>query len=109
MEDAPFCSKLLFHWVTPLMEKGAKKKLENSEDLYDLPLNLTPAYLCSQLEMAMALPSVSRNCPESGQCIYLIQVDFFQCCDSYSSNSKIHIITDNVKIQVIDCEKSCAI
>lgn len=66
MEDAPFFSKLLFHWVTPLMEKGAKNKLENSEDLYDLPVNLTPAYLCSQLEMAMVLSSASKNCPDSG-------------------------------------------
>ncbi|XP_021924384.1 multidrug resistance-associated protein 7 isoform X3 [Zootermopsis nevadensis] len=61
MENAPFCSKLLFHWVTPLMEKGAKKKLENSEDLYDLPVNLTPAYLCSQLEMAMVMTSVTKK------------------------------------------------
>ncbi|KAJ9574314.1 hypothetical protein L9F63_026040, partial [Diploptera punctata] len=35
------------------MEKGFKKKLQNSDDLYDLPLNLTPAYLCAQLDMAM--------------------------------------------------------
>ncbi|XP_069682959.1 ATP-binding cassette sub-family C member 10 [Periplaneta americana] len=61
MENAPFCSKLLFHWVTPLMEKGAKQKLENSEDLYDLPLNLTPAYLCSQLEMAMIQSSKMKK------------------------------------------------
>jgi hypothetical protein len=68
MENVPFFSKLLFHWVTPLMDKGAKKKLENSEDLYDLPINLTPAYLCSQLEMAMILSSVTKkHCPESGQ------------------------------------------
>jgi hypothetical protein len=67
MEDAPFCSKLLFHWVTPLMKKGAMKKVGSSEDLYDLPLTLTPAYLCSQLEMAMVLSSVSKkHFPESG-------------------------------------------
>ncbi|PSN57205.1 hypothetical protein C0J52_05033 [Blattella germanica] len=62
MENVPFCSKLLFHWVTPLMEKGAKKKLTNSDDLYDLPLNLTPAYLCAQLEMAM-IESSNKNNP----------------------------------------------
>jgi ATP-binding cassette subfamily C (CFTR/MRP) protein 10 len=76
-ENASFCSKLLFHWVKPLMEKGAKKKLENSEDLYDLPINLTPAYLCSQLEMAMVMSSVTKkHCPDSGQCVYLIDIFF---------------------------------
>lgn len=75
MENAPFCSKLLFHWVTPLMEKGAKKKLENSEDLYDLPVNLTPAYLCSQLEMAMVMTSVTKkHYSDSGQCSYYIDI-----------------------------------
>jgi hypothetical protein len=49
------------------MKKGAKKKLGNSEDLYDLPMNLTPAYLCSQLEMAMAMSSVTKeHCTEGG-------------------------------------------
>jgi len=65
-ENAPVCSKLLFHWVTPLMKKGAKKKLGNSEDLYDLPTKLTPAYLCSQLEMAMTLPSVTKEHNDTG-------------------------------------------
>ena len=60
MENAPFCSKLLFYWVTPLMKKGAKKKLGNSEDLYDLPTKLAPTYLCSQLEMAMTLSSTKE-------------------------------------------------
>jgi hypothetical protein len=87
------------------MEKGAKKKLENSEDLYDLPLNMTSAYLCSQLEMAMALPSLpKKNLPESGECIY--SIDFFQCADlnAYSSSRKVHSITSNIKIQAVDCE-----
>jgi hypothetical protein len=67
MENAPFCSKLLFHWVTPLMKKGAKKKLGNSEDLYDLPINLTPAYLCSQFEVALGMSSVTKeHCTDAG-------------------------------------------
>jgi ATP-binding cassette subfamily C (CFTR/MRP) protein 10 len=70
MENAPFCSKLLFHWVTPLMKKGAKKKLGNSEDLYDLPVNLTPMYLCAQLEVALAPSSVTEECyTDAGQYI----------------------------------------
>ncbi|XP_014478346.1 PREDICTED: multidrug resistance-associated protein 7 isoform X2 [Dinoponera quadriceps] len=37
MEDTTITSKLLFHWVTPLMEKGVKGLLCHSEDLFDLP------------------------------------------------------------------------
>ncbi|XP_011138357.1 multidrug resistance-associated protein 7 isoform X2 [Harpegnathos saltator] len=37
MEDTTITSKLLFHWVTPLMEKGVRGLLNNSEDLFDLP------------------------------------------------------------------------
>lgn len=81
MENAPFCSKLLFHWVTPLMEKGAKKKLENSEDLYELPISLTPVYLCSQLEMAMVVSSVNKkHHPDSGQCVYLVAIFLSASC-----------------------------
>ncbi|EZA61102.1 hypothetical protein DMN91_004524 [Ooceraea biroi] len=37
MEDASVISKLLFHWVTPLMQKGVKGLLNHSDDLFDLP------------------------------------------------------------------------
>lgn len=37
MEDVTIISKLLFHWVTPLMEKGVKELLNHSDDLFDLP------------------------------------------------------------------------
>ncbi|KAL6434970.1 hypothetical protein ACFW04_005255 [Cataglyphis niger] len=37
MEDVTIISKLLFHWVTPLMEKGVKRLLNHSDDLFDLP------------------------------------------------------------------------
>lgn len=37
MENTTIISKLLFHWVTPLMEKGVKGLLNNSDDLFDLP------------------------------------------------------------------------
>jgi len=36
MEDATIISKLLFHWVTPLMEKSVKGLLNHSDDLFDL-------------------------------------------------------------------------
>lgn len=52
------------------MKKGAKKKLGNSEDLYDLPVNLTPMYLCAQLEVALAPSSVTEECyTDAGQYI----------------------------------------
>jgi len=37
MEDTTVISKLLFHWVTPLMEKGVKGLINHSDDLFDLP------------------------------------------------------------------------
>jgi ATP-binding cassette subfamily C (CFTR/MRP) protein 10 len=37
MEDATITSKLVFHWVTPLMEKGVKGLLNHPDDLFDLP------------------------------------------------------------------------
>ncbi|XP_043508427.1 ATP-binding cassette sub-family C member 10 [Frieseomelitta varia] len=37
MENATIISKLIFHWVNPLMEKGVHGSLNNSDDLFDLP------------------------------------------------------------------------
>ncbi|XP_071865552.1 ATP-binding cassette sub-family C member 10 [Bombus fervidus] len=37
MEDATASSKLIFHWVNPLMEKGVHGLLNHSDDLFDLP------------------------------------------------------------------------
>lgn len=37
MENATIISKFIFHWVNPLMEKGAHGLLNNSDDLFDLP------------------------------------------------------------------------
>lgn len=37
MENSTILSKILFHWVTPLMEKGVEKSLKHSDDLFDLP------------------------------------------------------------------------
>jgi len=41
MEDVTMISKLLFHWVTPLMEKGVKGLLNHSDDLFDLPYQIS--------------------------------------------------------------------
>lgn len=37
MEDATATSKLIFHWVNSLMEKGVHGLLNHSDDLFDLP------------------------------------------------------------------------
>lgn len=37
MEGVTCISKLLFFWVTPLMDKGVKGLLGHTDDLYDLP------------------------------------------------------------------------
>ena len=37
MEGSTILSKLVFHWVTPLMEKGVRGLLKHPDDLYDLP------------------------------------------------------------------------
>lgn len=37
MEDATTSSKLIFHWVNSLMEKGVHGLLNHSDDLFDLP------------------------------------------------------------------------
>lgn len=37
MENATTTSKLTFHWVNPLMEKGVHGLLNHSDDLFDLP------------------------------------------------------------------------
>ncbi|XP_064600962.1 ATP-binding cassette sub-family C member 10-like [Liolophura sinensis] len=39
-EYAHCLSKLTFHWVTPLLVKGAKKLIENADDLFTLPSRL---------------------------------------------------------------------
>lgn len=43
MENATLLSKLIFHWVTPLMEKGVRGLLKHADDLYDLPDHITTA------------------------------------------------------------------
>lgn len=39
-ESANCLSKLTFHWITPLLVKGAKKLIENADDLFTLPSRL---------------------------------------------------------------------
>lgn len=57
MEDSTFSSRLLFHWVRPLMVKGVEGQLHNVDDLFDLPEDLSPSYIHAQLEQA-----IGRSC-----------------------------------------------
>lgn len=41
MEDVTAVSKLLFHWVSPLMKKGVRGLLSHADDLFDLPDPIT--------------------------------------------------------------------
>lgn len=50
MEDATLFSKLLFHWVTPLMQKGVRGLLNHSDDLYDLPDHISTASVSHDVE-----------------------------------------------------------
>lgn len=49
MEDATIFSKLLFHWVTPLMEKGVRGLLNHSDDLYDLPEHISTSSISHEI------------------------------------------------------------
>ncbi|KAL3266128.1 hypothetical protein HHI36_010314 [Cryptolaemus montrouzieri] len=50
MENTNWLAKLMFSWVYPLMEKGDNEKLEDSEDLFDLPGNMNCAGISSRME-----------------------------------------------------------
>lgn len=50
MEDSTFLSNLLFHWVTPLMEKGVRSSLKNPDDLYDLPEHITTGHINYEID-----------------------------------------------------------
>ncbi|KAF5302801.1 hypothetical protein FQA39_LY01981 [Lamprigera yunnana] len=53
MEDSTWLSNLLFYWVNPLMKKGVDGKLNNPDDLYDLPDSLNSTTLSLKLEKAL--------------------------------------------------------
>lgn len=53
LEEANWFSKALFYWVNPLMEKGVYGRLRNSDDLYDLPINLNSHLIGNKLEKAL--------------------------------------------------------
>lgn len=54
MEDSTWLSKLLFHWVNPLMQKGFEGKIVHTDDLHDLPVPLTSIYLSRRFNKALS-------------------------------------------------------
>ncbi|XP_033229901.1 multidrug resistance-associated protein 7 isoform X2 [Belonocnema kinseyi] len=68
MEDVTFTSKLLFHWVTPLMTKGVKGLLNHSDDLYDLPESISTSTISNEIDRRLKeIPlNTDRSTPESG-------------------------------------------
>lgn len=53
--EAPCLSKLLFYWVTPLIEKGLSGNLKTIDDLFDLPDSLSISNTAERLQNAIVL------------------------------------------------------
>jgi len=53
MEDTTVISKLLFHWVTPLMEKGVKGLINHSDDLFDLPDQINTITISHKIDQCL--------------------------------------------------------
>uniref|UniRef100_A0A0C9Q1X6 ABC-type xenobiotic transporter n=1 Tax=Fopius arisanus TaxID=64838 RepID=A0A0C9Q1X6_9HYME len=56
MEGNPFLSRLLFHWVTPMMEKGVRGTLRHVDELYDLPEDVSTASIHHQIDKFIRSP-----------------------------------------------------
>ncbi|XP_076174317.1 ATP-binding cassette sub-family C member 10 isoform X2 [Ptiloglossa arizonensis] len=59
MEGATAISKLLFHWVNPLMEKGVHGLLNHSDDLFDLPESVSTGTIIQKIDKH--LQTMPRN------------------------------------------------
>lgn len=67
LESVPFTSKLLFHWVTPLMSKGVKGLLNQSDDLYDLPDSISSTTISSDIDKHLKEIPLNRQEDSSSQ------------------------------------------
>ncbi|XP_029175572.1 multidrug resistance-associated protein 7 [Nylanderia fulva] len=62
MENVTIISKLLFHWVTPLMEKGVKELLNHSDDLFDLPDQISTNTISHDIDKCLNnMPKTTNN------------------------------------------------
>jgi ATP-binding cassette, subfamily C (CFTR/MRP), member 10 len=53
-EGSSFLSRLFFHWVTPLMDKGVAAKLTSTDELFDLPPNLSTRQVSKKFVQVLA-------------------------------------------------------
>ncbi|XP_034950577.1 multidrug resistance-associated protein 7 [Chelonus insularis] len=62
MENETVLSKLFFHWVTPLTEKGIRGSLKHSDDLFDLPEHVSTTSIILKLDKYIRKsPRLKRN------------------------------------------------
>ncbi|XP_029032393.1 ATP-binding cassette sub-family C member 10 [Osmia bicornis bicornis] len=61
MEDATMTSKIIFHWVNPLMEKGVRGLLNHSDDLFDLPEYFSTGYISQKIDHHLQTMSRQPN------------------------------------------------
>lgn len=62
MEGATAISKLLFHWVNPLMEKGVHGLLNHSDDLFDLPESVSTGTIIQKIDKHLQTMVNSKFC-----------------------------------------------
>lgn len=74
MEDTTIISKLLFCWVTPLMEKGVKGPLNHSDDLFDLPDQISTNTISHKIDQRLHNMVTRRH--NSSQFIYDILLKY---------------------------------
>lgn len=53
-DNTNFFSKLIFHWVNPLIEKGISGNLKKLDDLFDLPESLNIASLTDKFHQSVS-------------------------------------------------------
>ncbi|XP_066599672.1 ATP-binding cassette sub-family C member 10 isoform X2 [Prorops nasuta] len=64
MDNVTTFSKLSFHWVSSLMEKGIKKQLHHCDDLFDLPESVSCNNICEKVEDYLTQLPAIRNSDE---------------------------------------------
>ncbi|CAG9578746.1 unnamed protein product [Danaus chrysippus] len=53
MQGLSYWSKLTFSWVDPLLQKGYEKKLQDVEELYDIPSKYRCSYVGARIDRAL--------------------------------------------------------
>ena len=62
MDDSTVFARLFFYWVMPLMARGVEGRLTHPDNLFDLPIHLTPSSISRTIEGALeSSPDASQN------------------------------------------------